>query len=60
MSTAKQLKLKLAQKKEKSAKLTAANKILKDEMKLIADQLKALKEQGTVEVKKPVVAKKKK
>jgi hypothetical protein len=60
MTTEKQLKLHLAQKKEKASKLIAVVKVLKDEIKQIADQLKVFKEEEPTGKKKPVGSRKKK
>lgn len=60
MATLKQLKLQLAKKKEKSANLAATLKILKDEIKLLAEQVKTFIVQEPIAKKKAAVSKKKK
>ena len=59
MATVKQLNLMLSRKKEKSSKLTAENKIVKEEIKQLKEQIAALKDTETKSVsKKKTTAKK--
>jgi hypothetical protein len=58
--TVKQLTVKLAQKKDRAAKMTADLKSLREEIKEIADELKVLKQKEGDQKKAKVVSKKKK